>query len=170
MKHIKPIILLFAFLASVGINAQTDSTANEEGLVWYTDLMQANDSSIAQNKPIFAFFTGSDWCGWCWRLQRNVFAKPAFIKWAKENVILLELDFPRKKKLPQELAQQNVQLQQAFKVSSYPTIWFFTMAKDDSGQYTITAIGSTGYPGGAIPGKEEEKFLANANEILAKQQ
>lgn len=114
------------------------------------------------------FFTGSDWCGWCHRLQRNVFAKPAFIKWAKENVILLELDFPRKKQLPPELQQQNFQLQRAFRVTGYPTVWFFTMVKDAStGQYNITPYGSTGYPRGGTPGKEEVTFISNANKILA---
>ena len=42
------------------------------------------------------FFTGSDWCGWCIRLQKEVFFKPEFTKWAAENVVLVELDFPRK--------------------------------------------------------------------------
>ncbi|MFI5139858.1 MAG: thioredoxin family protein, partial [Sphingobacteriales bacterium] len=111
---------------------------------------------------------GSDWCGWCRKLQNEVFAKPAFIKWAKEKVILLELDFPRMKQLPPELAQQNSQLQNAFKVGGYPTIWIFFMTKNEAtNNFNITPLGSTGYPSGAEPGKEEVKFIHEADLILA---
>ena len=53
------------------------------------------------------FFTGSDWCGWCHRLQREVFNTPAFTTWASSDVILVELDFPRNKVLPQNIKEQN---------------------------------------------------------------
>lgn len=143
--------------------------SSDEGLVWHTDLMKANDLSQKSKKPIFAFFTGSDWCGWCHKLQRDVFAKPAFIEWANKNVILLELDFPRRKTLPQELMVQNQTLQQQLKVSGYPTIWLITLTKDESkNQISINTLGSLGYPSGAESGKEEVKFLASANSILGK--
>jgi protein disulfide-isomerase len=98
-----------------------------------------------------------------------VFAKPEFVKWAKEKVILLELDFPRAKQLPAELAQQNSSLQQAFNVQGYPTIWIFYLEKDKATpNMNINALGSLGYPSGAEAGKEEVMFLSNANNILAK--
>ena len=101
-------------------------------------------------------------------MQNEVFAKPEFIKWARKNVILLELDFPRQKQLPPVLAQQNNSLQQAFKVSGFPTVWMFFMEKDKvTNKMDISPLGSLGYPGDAIPGKEEVKFLSNANKILA---
>lgn len=141
---------------------------SKDSLVWYTDLMQVHDISKATKKPIFAFFTGSDWCGWCHKLQRDVFSKPAFIKWASEKVVLLELDFPRRKQLPQELTQQNYSLQQAFGVRGYPTIWLFFTDKDDATNHiNINALGSLGYPTGAEIGKEEVKFLSDADRILA---
>lgn len=170
MKRIKLIIVVFALLASFGAKAQQD-TAKEEGLVWYTSLMEANSASVASNKPIFAFFTGSDWCGWCKKLQRDVFAKTAFIEWAKENVILLELDFPRSKQLSPDLAQQNASLQQTFQVRGYPTIWLFTMSNDTApANYVISALGSCGYPSGAEKGKEEVKFLDTVNALLKKEE
>jgi thioredoxin-related protein len=169
MKTIKLIIVVVALLTNIGLKAQQDSAAAKEGLVWYTDIMQANDSSVATNKPLFAFFTGSDWCGWCKKLQRDVFAKPAFVEWAKQNVILVELDFPRGKPQSPELMQQNASLQQAFQVRGYPTIWLFTLAKDTvQGKFAISALGSCGYPSGAIQGKEEVKFLGDLNAILEK--
>src|ERR1041384_4506447 len=87
--------------------AQAKTAKEEKELVWLTDVIKANELSQKTKKPIFAFFTGSDWCGWCIKLQKEVFAKEEFIKWAKENVVLLELDFPRMKQLPPELVQQN---------------------------------------------------------------
>ena len=137
-------------------------------LVWQTDILKAQELSKSSNKPIFAFFTGSDWCGWCTRLQKNVFEKPKFIEWAQKNVILLELDFPRRKQLSPELTQQNAGLQQTFQVQGFPTIWMFFMTKDvAANNFNISALGSLGYPGGAEPGKEEVKFISDANKILA---
>ena len=161
-------VLLLFFVLSYGNSYAQKSTVDKNKLVWYTDLMEAQTQSKATHKPIFAFFTGSDWCGWCHKLQNEVFSKPKFIKWAQDKVILLELDFPRTKQLPQALAQQNNSLQQAFKVSGYPTVWLFTMEKDPASQnMNISPLGTLGYPSGAIPGKEEDKFLETANGILA---
>ena len=141
----------------------------EEELTWYTDIDEVHKLSQDSGKPIFGFFTGSDWCGWCHKLQREVFAKDAFVEWAEENVILLELDFPRKKKLPAEQVKQNAELQQAFGVRGYPTIWMFYTDKDkETGKYKLTALGRLGYPRGAVKGKEEVKFIEEANAILAK--
>ena len=93
-----------------------------------------------------ANFTGSDWCGWCKRLTANVFSQPEFKKWADKNVILLELDFPRRKQIPNEIRQQNASLQQAFKVRGYPTVWVFNLEKNtESEGYSIEALGQTGY-------------------------
>jgi thioredoxin-related protein len=133
--------------------------------------MKANEISQATNKPIFAFFTGSDWCGWCKKLERDVFSKAEFVKWAKENVILLELDFPRTKTLSPELMQQNQSLQQAFQVRGYPTIWLFFLTKSKDGTMRdINPLGSLGYPQGAEPGKEQVKFLQDGDSLLLKKQ
>jgi len=114
-------------------------------------------------KPILLFFTGSDWCGWCKKLVREVFAKPEFAKWAKENVILVEIDFPRKTKLSAELQKQNRSLQQMFGVRGYPTVWFVQPEKSNDGQVNLTKIGSTGYVAGG-----PSKWIASANQILKK--
>jgi len=168
MKYLFFVLMLSFVCFSGQVSAQKSAAKTQEKLVWYTDLMKANEQSKATKKPIFAFFTGSDWCGWCHKMQNEVFAKPEFIKWARKNVILLELDFPRQKQLPPALAQQNNSLQQAFKVSGFPTVWMFFMEKDKvTNKMDISPLGSLGYPGDAIPGKEEVKFLSNANKILA---
>jgi protein disulfide-isomerase len=137
----------------------------KDGLTWYTDVAKAYELNKKTKKPIFAFFTGSDWCGWCHRLEANVFHKPGFKEWAKSNVILLELDFPRNKKLPQALQDQNNGLQQFFKVQGFPTIWIFNMDKDATGKFSIAALGSLGYPEGPR-GHEETIFIQNATAVL----
>jgi protein disulfide-isomerase len=117
-------------------------------------------------KPVFAFFTGSDWCGWCHRLEAAVFQKPGFKAWAAKNVVLLELDFPRNKKLPEALVEQNNGLQQFFQVRGYPTIWLFNLDKDNTTKkFNISALGSLGYPE-SVKGREEYTFIENANKIL----
>jgi thioredoxin-related protein len=146
-----------------------DSLSLNKPLEWQTNVFRASELATAQNKTIFAFFTGSDWCGWCTRLQNNVFKKTEFIQWANKNVILLELDFPRSKQLPAELTQQNNELRQAFQVQGYPTIWLFNLQKDSTtNKVNVNAYGSLGYPPSAEPGKEEVSFLKTANEILSK--
>lgn len=82
-------ILIFVFGM---INAQEDS------LHWETDINQAIVQSVENDKKVLIFFTGSDWCGWCIKLQNEVFKKEAFKAWAKDYV-LVELDFPRRKKI-----------------------------------------------------------------------
>jgi thioredoxin-related protein len=166
-------ILLLVFVLGILKLSTFVQTANsapaDEQLVWYTDFAKAQEASASSKKPIFAFFTGSDWCGWCHKLQRDVFAKGPFIEWAKKNVILLELDFPRRKQLSPELAQQNQNLQQQFQVQGYPTIWMFTAVSDPATKrVNLNALGSLGYPSGAEAGKEEVKFLSEANAILSK--
>ncbi len=167
MKSLVSLSLLLLALQFTAV-AQT-VPANSSGLTWYTDLTKARELSNATNKPIFGFFTGSDWCGWCRKLQADVFAKEAFVVWAKKNVILLELDFPRRKQLPAELVQQNQSLQQAFNIQGYPTIWLFYATEDKATHnLNLNSLGSLGYPTGAEAGKEEVKFLNDANLILAK--
>lgn len=157
------LFVLFCFIGNISFSQAEKKTG---GLEWHTDLMKVHDLSAKTKKPIFAFFTGSDWCGWCIKLQNNVFSKPEFIEWAKKNVILLELDFPRGKQLSPELAQQNANMQQAFGVTGYPTVWIFkTIKNDKEKKFSIDSYGSLGYPA-AEPGQEQFKFIEDAEKIL----
>jgi len=112
---------------------------------WMVDINKAYEVSKKTGKPIMANFTGSDWCGWCKKLKREVFDLPAFKTWADKTVVLVELDFPRRFQIPQKYKEQNAGLQQAFKVTGYPTIWVFNLTKNEQGQFNIDALGKTGY-------------------------
>ncbi len=134
----------FAVAYGQGAAAEDLSKYGKDG--WLVLVDEAYAESKRTGKPIMANFTGSDWCGWCKKLSAAVFDKEEFKNWADENVVLLELDFPRRTKLPEELQRQNAGLQQAFKVRGFPTIWVFDLDKDaDSGKYAIKALGKTGY-------------------------
>jgi thioredoxin-related protein len=162
----KILVVFFLLCVAVASKAQSD-TKTSDTLIWYTDIVQAHTLSQTTQKPIFAFFTGSDWCGWCRKLQKEVFAKPAFISWANQNVVLLELDFPRRKELPAALVQQNQSLQSFFNISGFPTIWMFFMNKDAANaKFVISPLGSLGYPRNPEAGKEEIKFLEDATRVL----
>jgi protein disulfide-isomerase len=141
------------------------TTVEAQELKWETNMKQASRIAIKTKKPLLMFFTGSDWCGWCIRLQDEVLKKPEFAAWAKENVVLLELDYPTKKRREQQLPEiqkQNMELQQMFEVRGYPTIWLANPSKKD-GKTNLEKLGSTGYVAGG-----PEKWLETANQILNK--
>ncbi len=165
-QRVIPMVVLLALsLPSCAQNSNTAAAseykAENEG--WLVDLDEAYRQSKKTGKPIMANFTGSDWCGWCKRLTAAVFSQDEFKTWAKKNVILLELDFPRRKQIPQNIRQQNVKLQQTFQVQGYPTVWVFDLDKEKgSNDYKIIAHGKTGY----APSVQE--FTASVDQMLAK--
>ena len=127
---------------------------------WLINFEEAAKLSIKSGKPILANFTGSDWCGWCIRLNREVFVTPEFKDWASENVILLELDYPRRQQQTDEIKKQNRELQQFFQVRGYPTLHIFNVVITD-GKTQITSLGKMGYlAGGPTP------WIASANNYL----
>jgi protein disulfide-isomerase len=129
-------------------------------LKWHTDVKEAMAIGNKEHKPLLLFFTGSDWCGWCIRLQKEVLTTPEFTKWAKEKVILVELDYPRAVPQTDEIKMQNDGLQRAFGVQGYPTVWFAT-AQFKDGKPSFGGLGKTGYvPGGPVA------WLEVANGIL----
>ena len=108
---------------------------------WLTDFEAAKAQAKKENKLVLADFTGSDWCGWCIKLKDEVFSKPEFATWAKDKVVLLELDFPRKTELPAELKAQNEKLAEQFEIKGFPTV----LLLDGDGK----KVGTLGYePGG----------------------
>jgi len=108
---------------------------------WLTDYKQAQEEAKTSKKLVLMNFTGSDWCGWCIRLDREVFTKPEFQEYAKNKLVLLEVDFPRMKKLSPDEKSQNEQLARKYRVQGFPTI----VVLDGEGRM----VGELGYtPGG----------------------
>ncbi|TDO78193.1 protein disulfide-isomerase [Flavobacterium chryseum] len=133
------------FLIALFIAGAFASQAQE--LKWYTDVKEAITVSNKENKPMLMFFTGSDWCGWCIRLQNEVLKTTEFQKWASDNVILVELDYPRRTPQAPEIKSQNNELQQAFGIQGFPTV-FFTSAESKDGKINFKGLGQTGYVAG----------------------
>jgi protein disulfide-isomerase len=127
---------------------------------WLTNVKEAVEISNKTNKPMLLFFTGSDWCGWCIRLQKEVLKTPEFATWAQKNVILVELDYPRSVAQTDAIKTQNQDLQQGFSVQGFPTVCFANATNKD-GKVSFQQIGKTGYVAGG-----PTAWLAGANEIL----
>lgn len=129
-------------------DAETTSNKSETNLpastdvVWLTDFDAAKAQAKREGKVLFLFFTGSDWCGWCMRLQKEVLTQPEFAAWANEKAVLVDLDFPRNVAQSDELKQQNQALAKQYNIGGYPTVVLTTADG--------TVIAQTGYrEGGA---------------------
>ncbi len=122
---------------------------------WLTDFEQAKKAAAEQKRPILLDFTGSDWCGWCIKLDKEVFSQKEFKDYAKDNLVLFMADFPRGKELPPAEKQQNESLMQKYKARGFPTI----LLLDAAGE----VIATTGYrPGGAA------EYVKHLQELLKK--
>ena len=101
---------------------------------WQTDLPKAQAKAKAEKKLVMLDFTGSDWCGWCIRLNKEVFSKPEFVQYAQTNLVAVEVDFPRLKKQTEEQKKANQALQEKYKIEGYPTIIVLNGAGEQVGQ------------------------------------
>lgn len=89
---------------------------------WMTDHSKALEKAKAENKPVLMDFTGSDWCGWCIKLDKEVFSTSTFKTYAEKNLVLLKLDFPRRHPLPASEKKQNEELASKYGIQGFPTI------------------------------------------------
>ena len=88
---------------------------------WLQDYSQGLKLARLYNKPILLFFTGSDWCGYCEEMQKNIFKTEEFAKKSKDY-ILVELDYPRTFELPDKIKLQNEVILNAFNIQGFPTV------------------------------------------------
>ena len=89
---------------------------------WQTDFSAALSQAAKENKPVLLDFTGSDWCTWCIKLDKETFSQAAFKEYAAKNLVLVELDFPNNKMQSEAVIQQNQSLQQKYGVEGFPTL------------------------------------------------
>ena len=155
----------FLFTLALGLMAfqisgqSTDYEPAHEG--WHVQLNDAYQESAKTGKPIMAYFTGSDWCPPCRRFSAAVIDKPEFSEWAKDKVVLLELDSPRRKQVPEDIQQQNQNLRQVFNVTGVPRIWVFNLSENnESGEMEIEALGSLGFT------PTVDQFTSSVEEML----
>ena len=111
----------------------------ERRSAWLNDYKKAQEQAKANNKLLLLNFTGSDWCGWCIKFDKEVWSQPRFKDYARDNLVLLELDFPRRKDQPVEVKKQNLQLAQQYEVLGFPTIVVRQQQRPEScGSLTVT--------------------------------
>ena len=91
-------------------------------LEWLTDLPQAQAKAKTEKRMVLLDFTGSDWCIWCVRLKEEIFSKPEFAEYAKKNLVLAEVDFPRKKQISEQQKKANRALADKYGIKGYPTL------------------------------------------------
>ncbi|HBC05318.1 MAG TPA: thioredoxin family protein [Aequorivita sp.] len=128
MKKIIPLIVAIVF--SITLSAQE----------WHTDFETAIQISSEENHPIILVFQGSDWCAPCIKLDREIWSTEEFKTYAKDHFVMLQADFPRKKKnaLPDELQQKNNQLAEKYNKQGY---FPFVVVLDKEG----AILGEAGY-------------------------
>lgn len=126
-------------LGSVALLMAVQSSHAEDEL-WMTDFEAAKAKAAKEKKDLLIDFTGSDWCGWCIKLKNEVFDLDAFKNEAPKGFVLVELDFPRNKELPETLKEQNKKLSETYEIQGFPTI----LLTDAEGK----PYGRTGYQEG----------------------
>ena len=120
---------------------------------WLTNIDAAKKSASESKKDLLIDFTGSDWCGWCIKLNDEVFKHDAFKTGVKDSFVLVEIDFPREKgKLPEDVRKRNTELGEKYAVQGYPTI----LLCDAEGK----PYAATGYEEGG-----PEKYVGHLNEL-----
>lgn len=121
---------------------------------WLDDFEKGLETAKKENKYVLVDFSGSDWCGWCIRLEEEVFSKKPFKEYARENLVTVLVDFPRKKKLSKKETEFNKELAGKFNIQGYPTVLLLNPEGAE--------VARTGYrPGGA------EEYVKHLQELIA---
>lgn len=123
---------------------------------WTMDFDAAKILAKDKNLPLLLNFTGSDWCGWCKLMDANVFSKDQWKNYAKSNLVLVFIDFPRDKTLvPEKRVEANKALSKQFGVKGYPT--YIVLASDGEKQ-----LGTLGADRDMTP----EKFIRGIKQAV----
>ncbi len=113
--------------------------------LWSTDYQASIAAAASAKKPILLEFTGSDWCPPCMKQNKDVFEQAAFEDYAKDKLMLVKLDFPRRKEQAPEIKESNQQLAAQYAVQGFPTIILLS----PDGKELAREVG---YKGGGVPG------------------
>ena len=136
-------------LAAVAIGAGAFAS---EG--WETDFEKASAKAKAEGKHLLIDFSGSDWCGWCIKLDNEVFSKEAFKTYAKDNLVLLLVDWPQRTPNSKEVQAKSRPIMEKFSVRGFPTV----IILDAEGK----AVAQTGYQAGG-----PEAYVEHVKKLIA---
>lgn len=107
---------------------------------WQTDFETAKQISASENRPIILVFQGSDWCAPCIKMNDEIWSSDEFKAYAKDHFVMLQADFPRKKKnaLSNGQQQENNALFEKYNKRGY---FPFVVVLDKDGN----VLGEAGY-------------------------
>lgn len=143
----KIIFTLFAIFAVMSVFAQN--------ITWMDNYDEALKLSAKKKIPVLVNFTGSDWCYWCKKLDKEVFTQKTFINYANKNLIMLKIDFPKDIKQSDEVKKINKELAKKYNIEGFPTI----VLLDSKG----AEINRTGYQEGGA-----DKYITHIKSLLKK--
>lgn len=147
---------VWVFGSEVKEPASTVATSKpSQELKWLTSFKEAKEQAAKRKVPILVDFSGSDWCGWCVKLDQEVFSKPEFVDYASKNLVLLMVDFPRRKPQSEELKKQNETLSNQFGIQGFPTV---LLLNSDG-----NVLAQTGYRAGGA-----EAYVKHLQDLLQK--
>jgi len=117
-KLIAALLLAFGLFCAESVRADSP---------WVTDYKKAQEEAKTSHKLVLLNFTGSDWCGFCFQLDKAILSQPQFKDYANKNLVLVEIDFPRRNGARWnaqsiELKKQNAQLADKYDISGFPTL------------------------------------------------
>ena len=130
MKH----LLLALLLGTITLQASD---------IWSSNYDESLQKAAAENRMVLLEFTGSDWCPPCKIQAKEVFDKPAFEDFAKENLVPVKLDFPRRSEQSAETKAANQALAQKYNIDGFPTL----ILLDSKGAELAREVG---YGGGGV--------------------
>src|ERR1700743_1418249 len=126
------------------------------GVSWLGDFNTAKTEAAQKHKLILINFSGSDWCGPCIRLRKEILESTAFQNYASEHLVLVRADFPRQKK--NQLPKEQVKLNEALADQYNPDGKFpFTILVDEHGKVLHTWDG--------FPNETQEQFVSDIDQI-----
>jgi thioredoxin-related protein len=115
--NMKSLLSAVLFVCALPVGARAEAPKG-----WTDNYAQAVETAKTEKKYLLLDFTGSDWCGFCKLLDKEVFSTPQFANWAKKNVVLVQVDFPHQTPLTDEVKKQNSGLAAKYPVAGYPSI------------------------------------------------
>ena len=161
MKKLNPLVTAFVagcmFSSPIQAEEEVEEKIQLEGATvgrWTMDFEAAAKLAEEKKLPMMLNFTGSDWCGWCKLMDKEVFAQEEWKKFAAENAVLVTLDFPKDKSIvPEKYVSRNDTLKEQFAVSGFPT---YVVLDSDA----KTKIGQLGAGRDKTPASFIEEFQA----------
>lgn len=155
MKYFWLIIITFILLTLHAAGLE-EAPQQIDQINWLLNMEEAQQIAAEKNLPIFVHFTGSDWCGWCFKLEEEVYSKQVFQDYADENLVMVKIDFPKHLQQPDEIKIYNNSLARKYQITGFPTV----LLLDKEGKI----LGRTGYQDGGA-----SKYVDHLQDLLKRE-